>query len=853
MSQIFYSQVDPKLQEELNERAISGRRRTSKDIAFMTEKIANIQIETFAPAPSGSKRIHGESIYNEKPLARLGGKDVRFGRYTPSGQLGFLNSSQAKYKRTDVVINENADGTLTAIKNDIQQTDNSRRIAPYIKVADFNIGDGSMGLLNKANMSLSIPNPDRDLDEFESVWLRPGRYVQITVQHPESATISEGLLSDLVLPDEDKLKEMYPEWTDLQELKDKIRKMNEYTFSGLITSFDLSYDADASVSVTLQLTGTSDIYTDVTMFMNPDKKKENNFKSKYAKISTSGSSEELRNVNTTPSTTGSEARVELYETLSDAVDSVRNNYLQTIKTGLSPLQTVSLLAYGKAGIAPFLTNSNFNDRFIMFGRPYYEDLDRQFVAETKEARPYTASAAYKIDQSPDPEAGKYNVGGAPFNETLWLADVAEFESGSLADVNQWNARENTRIEEDIKRQEQQYEDEEKLYDELINDNRYITLGALIKFLNDEILFKQGNTTGEGVLCDDVQIESTYYEHLRSLDPESVFFLPKQPAGNLQSVFKEGGINWYGKTGYYADVIDNQTDYSETLQQAGLYREWKGVIDKNSSSQGTMYPSRIFINLESIKKIIDDLSNFNARRFTFGAFIEKITALLRSATGGALEMTLTPHPDIPNAVLYADAESIKLKEIIPYKIPMFANDPRGTIVRDFQFSAKLPNSVKNLSYVLNQGTDISTEKIAPYMNFMFNADNTDAINTIIKNYETTHFKTILELHLAQAAYGEEPQDSDRRKELRSATAEYLKYPTPDVRKSQQLTAPIFPFDASFTIDGINGFRYGDVLEFPGLPKKYTVNTVFSIIGINHTVSSDGAWTTKVTCIMRPNIS
>jgi len=388
---------------------------------------------------------------------------------------------------------------------------------------------------------------------------------------------------------------------------------------------------------------------------------------------------------------------------------------------------------------------------------------------------------------------------------------------------------------------------------LINDNRYITLGALIKFLNDEILFKQGNTTGEGVLCDDVQIESTYYEHLRSLDPESVFFLPKQPAGNLQSVFKEGGINWYGKTGYYADVIDNQTDYSETLQQAGLYREWKGVIDKNSSSQGTMYPSRIFINLESIKKIIDDLSNFNARRFTFGAFIEKITALLRSATGGALEMTLTPHPDIPNAVLYADAESIKLKEIIPYKIPMFANDPRGTIVRDFQFSAKLPNSVKNLSYVLNQGTDISTEKIAPYMNFMFNADNTDAINTIIKNYETTHFKTILELHLAQAAYGEEPQDSDRRKELRSATAEYLKYPTPDVRKSQQLTAPIFPFDASFTIDGINDFRYGDVLEFPGLPKKYTVNTVFSIIGINHTVSSDGAWTTKVTCIMRPNIS
>ena len=635
--------------------------------------------------------------------------------------------------------------------------------------------------------------------------------------------------------------------------------MNEYTFSGLITSFDLSYDADASISVTLQLTGTSDIYTDVTMFMNPDKKKENDFKSKYAKISTSGSSEELRNATTTPSTTGSEARVELYDTLSAAVDAVRNDYLQTIKTGLSPLQTVSLLAYGQAGIAPYLSNTNFNDRFVMFGRPYYEDLDRQFVAETKEARPYTSSAAYKTPPTP-PTPPTTIVNGVTITAEITEAEdiaykkeIEKFESGSLADRNQWDERENTRIEDDLKRQEQQYEDEEKLYDELINDNRYITLGALIKFLNDEILFKQGNTTGEGVLCDDVQIESTHYEHLRSLDPESVFFLPKQPAGNLQSVLKEGGINWYGEIGYYADVIDNQTKYSQTLQQAGLYGEWKGVIDKNSSSQGTMYPSRIFINLENIKKIIDDLSNFNARRFTFGAFINEITALLRSATSGALEMTLTPHPDIPEAVLYADAESIRLQEIKPYKIPMFANDPRGTIVRDFQFSAKLPSSVKNLSYVLNQGTDISTEKIAPYMNFMFNADNVDTMNTIIKNYETTHFKAITELKLAQKRYGLEPQDSDRRKELRNTTSEYLKYPTPDVRKSQQLTAPIFPFDASFTIDGINGLRYGDVLEFSGLPKKYTVNTVFSIIGINHTVSSEGSWTTKVTCIMRPNIS
>jgi hypothetical protein len=82
--------------------------------------------------------------------------------------------------------------------------------------------------------------------------------------------------------------------------------------------------------------------------------------------------------------------------------------------------------------------------------------------------------------------------------------------------------------------------------------------------------------------------------------------------------------------------------------------------------------------------------------------------------------------------------------------------------------------------------------------------------------------------------------------------YLQYPTPDIRKSQQIVSPIFPFDASFTIDGINGFRYGDVLEFPGLPKKYTDNTVFLITSIVHNITSDGTWTTKISCIMRPSI-
>ena len=68
----------------------------------------------------------------------------------------------------------------------------------------------------------------------------------------------------------------------------------------------------------------------------------------------------------------------------------------------------------------------------------------------------------------------------------------------------------------------------------------------------------------------------------------------------------------------------------------------------------------------------------------------------------------------------------------------------------------------------------------------------------------------------------------------------------------MTAPIFPFTAEFTIDGINGLRYGDVVTFEALPYRYRVNTVFSIIGITHSVDSNGLWTTQAKCIMRPSL-
>jgi hypothetical protein len=80
--------------------------------------------------------------------------------------------------------------------------------------------------------------------------------------------------------------------------------------------------------------------------------------------------------------------------------------------------------------------------------------------------------------------------------------------------------------------------------------------------------------------------------------------------------------------------------------------------------------------------------------------------------------------------------------------------------------------------------------------------------------------------------------------------HVQYPRPTIEQSNQLAAPVFPIDAEFTIDGINGFRYGDIVDFPGIPEKYRRCTTFTIKGITHSISETGDWTTKITCMMRP---
>lgn len=793
---IFYDNVDANLQKELNARGRAGMQdRTNKSLDFMLGKIANVQCTAYEGSGSASKPVINAEF------GILGGATTTTSRYLPSGPDGYLTTRELK--RTEINFYKTADETdfkaanqekLTpqlgeAYTKELSYIDSSKRVGPYLTSIDVTIGDHSMGLLNKATISFVVPNAERDLDAIENTWFHPGRFVKLDIVHPESAITNKddtgraGLLLETTAPNIEKLRKLYP-GIDANKLQAEIRRMNIFTFEGLITSFEFSYTSDASVEATLQLTGTSNVYADISMYLpDPGKKEE---------------SETAGKINTNPA------------------------------LGTNNLPSSSIDATGKTVTTTKGESTGSNS--------FFTALSKQFD---------TITEAYKIKHSLATGLGEYNI-------------LTKFYSS----------------DKPITSQTDQYILAGRMYDAvpILTGNpdasvnaatpigtyeRYITLGALIQFINDQIVTKYEQNPNDpkpvGILHTDTQQYSNYYPYLTSCIPHEILFLPKDPGTAPE-------MNWHGNLGYYSKSVKYKTTL-ETIAETA----WPGVTDTLTDTTKVICPSRIFINLNKINQIASLLGQKNLKTFTISAFLSAISNAISYASGGGISLKLVSDKTNLGRLIFADTLFLKSnsldaseKKIEPYSIPMFATHKHGSVVRDFKFSATLPDSVKNLSYVLNSGDKVTNDQIAPYMNFMYNSKNPAAINEAIKLYKLRHQEILTNLTNAKLKNGQLPysfeiKDTTHITALYIALSNYIKLPTDSIQKSQQITAPIFPFTAEFTIDGINGLRYGDVLTFEALPTKYRVNTVFSVISITHTVTNAGEWTTAVRCIMRPSIN
>ena len=735
MSDIFYSELDKNLQTELNARAGSGYRRTTADLNHMIGKIANITITPYTSPDK--KRVITEAI--------LGGHGMRGSKFLPSGDAGYLSGNPHFASRSDA----SRSGKLL-------------RTPPYVTSAEIAIGDHSMGLLNTATVNITIPDP-HDIEFMEAIYFRPGRCVEVTIEHPASAVISA--VKSLAPRT---LKELDSQTAGSSDpvFDNKYRQLNKVTFEGLIVSFSFDYQADLSVTATISLRGTSNIYPEVSLMIDPSKKAP----AKAETIRGETAAEKAARL-------ASEKKVADAASAADA---------QTFYTNLKNL--VEGAKWAGRNNAP--DNSHVNMLKMVFDTP-----------------PQTINLISELSPKSNDD------------QILDILSGVNLDIGLIGIPNS------------------------KMKNET---QHYVSLACLVSYINKYCLEKLKTadeatsslphaqiifdyTTGKGIVYD-----AKYY---KSADPLQIFF---------------PGIE--NRT-----YDDKKVWYPDTELPGFIHRDEKGVIEY-------CVLGAIMINLNVIKTITDAL--VTAKTFTIGEFLKGVSKKLYDLSGGSIELSLVTHPEDHRFLMWNNTKYIVKPGPQPYYVPMTSNDPNGTVVRDFQFSGKLPSDASHLAYALNQDlTSLSESEIAPFVSYLYAQDTNDSyrdpnLTKVLKKYESgttklkldasyeeAHIQAIDQMTGSLQTYAAAATDVNSAA-LKVALTNYIKYPLDNFIATSNIATPIIPFDTSFTIDGINGFKYGDVVAFKVLPKRYVSNTVFSVINVTHTISNEGVWTTVIRSIMRP---
>ena len=771
MSDIFYSQVDTNLKNELNLRGRAGTyNRTTNDLQFMLEKTANVIITPYSDPERTTILESGI----------LGGTRIRTGEYLPTGPDGFVSTRAYKVSETKIENNTIKHGTA------VPKTNNSRRTPPYVTSCEISIADSSNGLLNNATVNMVIPNPERDLNFIESVYFRPGRHVNIRIEHPVSAIVGETqFLTADTMPSTVKLQEMYPGITKDQELQ--YSKLNAVTFDGLITSFTIDFNTDMSVNASISVTGTTNIYTDLNMVINSDPTNNNKPPGSQLNRDFTGKVTPIKlNLNPPPASRISNP----FTANQNGIDGIKAKLEAEQKKASE--ETAAKLAAAATG--------------TIF-KSFYSELEKEvqnFIDNDEKGTP----------RLPDEILGYteryYKLQDITQGEDVWAAWGVTLKGP--------------------------------------NQERYITLAWLIDFINRLVITKAKDIAPDArIICTSLNelIVSNYYEYLVSADPYRIYIPWK----------KYGEKSWF-------------TKYNDPNSPARRVDGDDPIFSNTETKQS--FPTAIFINLQVIQENIKMLEDSDT--FTLSTFLSAISAEIAAATSNAINMNLITHPEVQNALLFFDANFIKTtsteKPVQAYSVPMFANHKNGTVVRDFKFSGKLPSDASNLAYVVNQDPgQIAESDIAPYVAYMYSANtvervgNDEIIGNLITSEELKRIQDIYKINhetfvdqykQAIINFGLNPTNTEVQTALAQALSKYIQYPLPTIQESNQLAAPVIPFDVEFTIDGINGFRYGNVLTFDALPTRYKQNAVFSIVQVSHTVGTDNQWTTTIRCIMRPSI-
>jgi len=370
----------------------------------------------------------------------------------------------------------------------------------------------------------------------------------------------------------------------------------------------------------------------------------------------------------------------------------------------------------------------------------------------------------------------------------------------------------------------------------------VSVGYFINFINEKFMSK---INAKIVCTDDICKSNNFYDRLVSAAPINILL-------------------WSGTSNkktdlYYFDASDDTSTNSNIAQRENVspidppLKFFPKVTNPTTqgflASDGNAYPARIYVNLQVIQAIMEKL--LATDDVTIKQILNELSIIIQSNTGNAIKMVLVQDPIVDDALLYIDANYIDANAVVPeFSLPAWPGLTGRSVIKTFSLTTNVPNSVKSMIFGITSG-ETGTQKQVSFSSYIY-AD-AETKKTLESKWRADYTKYSIDLAVKKNDVALKPNDVTAMLTLKSALAKYTTYFTDDIKKSLNYTKAIFPMNLEFTIDGINGLKYGDVLQFDGIPKRYKDAFVFTITGITHTVSTDGQWTTAVTCNPRTRIT
>jgi len=258
-------------------------------------------------------------------------------------------------------------------------------------------------------------------------------------------------------------------------------------------------------------------------------------------------------------------------------------------------------------------------------------------------------------------------------------------------------------------------------------------------------------------------------------------------------------------------------------------------------------------VEELQKIISGDKNVQNKKLT--SFLNLLFAQIETETGGIIDLTLIPNRDSDGNIISiliqnknGDPDNASTS-ITPFSIPMMT---KNSVVRAMNIESKIPDAIvtevatytrAGLSYGEEEQIDVKSsndqkkilldELLKLNTDYLTNLAGTDTTKTSSINQWRTSVRNIYR----------------RLASIESSLTLNSDGSIQSINNIMDLKTAVFPISYKVTLDGINGFLYGNAITTNWLPKQYRDDRVYwTVKTITHTIQNND-WTTELEAIYR----